>query len=200
MNAPPPEGQPDSTIEFNPANIDDSTGTPPYNEYSLGSVVAHEIDEVLGIGGAGSQLNAVYEGYTSATGPVGPLDLFRYGSAGVRSYTTALGPDPYFSINGGNTNLIYFNQTGSNGSDFADWGNGITGAGYGNTPPNVQDAYGSPGTAPSLGSNELTALDVVGWDLNAQGAIIEAIPEPGSVCLLLGGLPAVGLLRRRRAV
>lgn len=197
VDAPPPEGQPDSTIDFNPEYVDDSTGTPPGDEYSLESVVAHEMDEVLGIGGDGSQLNDVYYGYTSATGAVGPLDLFRYSSPGVRSYTTALGPDPYFSIDGGETNLVYFNQTGSDGSDFADWGNGTTDSGYGNTPPNVQDAYGSPGTAPSLGPNEMTALNVVGWNLTPQGVAIEAIPEPGSLCLLLGAPFALGLLLRR---
>jgi hypothetical protein len=196
VDALPPTGQPDGFVDFNAALVDDATGTPAFYQYSLESVISHEVDEVLGVGGGGSQLNAVYEGYTSATGAVGPLDLFRYSGVGTRSYTTDAGADPYFSIDGGQTNLDYFNQTGANGSDFGDWGNGVTGAEYGNTPPQVQDAYGTPGTSVSLGSSELTALDVVGWDLTPQGAPVGAVPEPESVWLLLGGLIAMGIWRR----
>ena len=201
LTDPSSPSDPDGTIQFNSTLVDDSTGTPPNNEYSLESVVAHEMDEVLGIGGGGSQLNNVLGGGDSLSGgAVGPLDLFRYGSAGSRSYTTALGPDPYFSINGGSKNLDYFNQNGStDDSDFGDWGNGITGAKAGNTPPQVQDAYGAPGTAPSLGPSEMTALDVVGWNLSTQGEELESVPEPSCAYLLLGGVMAMGILRRRMA-
>jgi hypothetical protein len=202
MTIPSSVADPDSTIDFNSLLVDDSTGTPPHNEYSLESVVTHEMDEVLGIGGGGSQLNNVVAGgNTLAGGAVGPLDLFRYGSAGVRSYTTTPGPDPYFSINGGVKNLDYFNQNGANDdSDFSDWGNGTTGAKAGNTPPQVQDAYGAPGTAPSLGLSEMTALDVVGWNLTYQGEELEGVPEPSGVYLLLGGVMVMGVWGWRRAV
>jgi hypothetical protein len=199
VDAEAPTGQPDSTIDFNASLVDEATGTPTSGEYSLESVVTHEMDEALGIGGGGSQLNAVYEGYTSPAGAAGPLDLFRYSGVGVRSYTTAAGADPYFSIDGGITKLDYFNQDGSTGSDYGDWGNGITNAQYGNTPSQVQDAYGTPDTSPNLGAAELTALDVIGWNLNPQGAKLEAVPEPNCAWLLVGGLAVAAGIKRRYA-
>jgi hypothetical protein len=184
-------------VELNTSLMNISrTGTQNPNDYDLQSAVAHEMDEILGIGGAGSALSM--GGTTS--GAVGPLDLFRYSAAGVRSYSVTPGADPYFSIDGGVTNLVYFNQEGAaDGADMSDWGNGITGAEYGNTPPQAQDAYGTPGAQTNLGPDEMTALDAVGWDLTPQGAALESVPEPGSVCLLAGGLLAIGIRRRRQA-
>ncbi len=49
-------------------------------------------------------------------------------------------------------------------------------------------AFGSPGVDINLGSNELTALDVVGYNL-------VSVPEPGISALLLSGLIAIGILR-----
>ncbi len=62
----------------------------------------------------------------------------------MRSYTTSTSVAPYFSINNGVTDLVHFDQVG--GADYADWGNGVVPAeGAGNTPPQVQDAFGTPG-------------------------------------------------------
>ena len=197
INALPPAGQPDSVVEFNTSLVNISLGNPGAGKYSLASVVTHEMDEVLGTGGGGSQLEAG----GSTTGPVGPLDLYRYSALGVRSYTDAAGADPYFSINGGATNLVYFNQTGN--GDYADWGNGITANQQGNNPPLVQDAFGTPGSNPQLSSQELTALDVVGWNLTTAGTLIEdgAVPEPSTWAMLIGGLVAlVGAARQRSKV
>jgi len=141
-------------------------------------VLTHEIDEALGIGGSGSVLSL--SGPTVPTGAVGSLDLFRFASPGVRSFTTSATAPAYFSIDSGTTNLTNFND-GSGGSDFGDWATGPT--------PQVQDAFGSRGVDMNLGSNELTALDVVGYDL-------VPVPEPGISALLLSGLIATGILRR----
>ena len=71
-----------------------------------------------------------------------------------------------------------FNQD-NNGSDYADWGDGVVPAdGKPNTPAQVQDAFGEPGDTaaqePNLGPNELAALDVVGWNLTAAGLALKA--------------------------
>jgi hypothetical protein len=153
----------------------------------------HELDEVLGIGGQGSQLsdtNAIYQ--TGGQGPnpaeqVGPMDLYRYSAPGVRSFSllNTTSPYAYFSIDGGNTVLSYFNQ--SEQLDYGDWLSDPIPAGYG---PQVQDAIGTPGADPTLGVNELTALNVIGYTL--------AVPEPSTMGIALCGVLPL-LLRRRRS-
>lgn len=161
--------------------------------YGLEAVANHETDEVLGIGGAGSTIGGT--GFF-ATG-VGDLDLFRYtcnvtitdftcGDAS-RSYSTAQTTSPYsyFSINGGTTVLSYFNQTA--GADYGDWLSNPIPAGFG---PQVQDAFGEPGTDPTLGVNELTAFNAIGYDLVS--------PEPSSLLLFGSSLALVAGVGRRR--
>jgi len=80
----------------------------------------------------------------------------------------------YFSVDGGTTNLVNFNQ-GTVG-DRHDWA--ISGT------PRVQDAFGTPGSAPDLGLAELTALNVVGYNT-------APVPEASSA-LALGLLLCLG--------
>src|SRR5207244_3642468 len=77
---------------------------------SLQSTAAHEIDETLGIGGWGSSLalSAPYTGQASPTTGIGPLDLFRYSSNGVRSFTLDPAAAAYFSIDGGRMTNVHF--------------------------------------------------------------------------------------------
>ena len=154
------------------------TGPQDPNKYDLEAETTHEVDEALDIGGSRSILSFPS---TVPTGAVGSLDLFRFASAGVRSFTTSATATAYFSIDSGAINLTNFND-GSGGSDFGDWATGQT--------PQVQDAFGSPGVDVNLGSNELTALEVVGYNL-------VSVPEPGISALLLSGLIAIGILRSR---
>jgi hypothetical protein len=184
----------DGTITLNTSIMNLSrTGTQNPSFYDIQATAAHEIDEVLGIGGPGSTIN-------TGSSNLGPLDLFRYSSSGVRSYTTSTSATPYFSINNGVTDLVHFNQYGG-ASDYSDWGNGASPAqGAGNTPPQVQDAFGTPGVDANVGSNELTALDVIGWNLTPGGLALEtqSVPEPSTAYLFLGGLLALEIYRRRR--
>lgn len=172
----------DATISLN-TSIMNLSRTGPQNPsfYDLQAVAGHEIDEVLGIGGPGSTLGG-------STTNIGTLDLYRYSAAGVRSYTTSLAQNAYFSINGGVTSLVNFDQN-NQGADYADWGNGVINQGAGNNPPQLQDAFGGPGAIVNLGSNELTALDVVGYNL-------AVVPEPATCGLI--AVAAAGLARRRR--
>ena len=170
----------DSSISLNLSEMNLSrTGPQDPNKYDLEAETTHEVDEALDIGGSGSILS--FSGPTVPTGAVDSLDLFRFASAGVRSFTTSATATAYFSIDSGAINLTNFND-GSGGSDFGDWATGQT--------SQVQDAFGSPGVDVNLGSNELTALDVVGYNL-------VSVPEPGISALLLSGLIAIGILRSR---
>ena len=178
----------DPTITYPP---NPNTGS----NYGLEATMLHELDEVLGIGGGGSQLSVTdFNEYTDglpgapAIGSVGPMDLYRYSAPGVRSFSLyyTASPYSYFSIDGGNTVLSYFNQYGD-ATDYGDWLSDPFPAGYG---PQVQDAIATPGANPSLGVNELTALNVIGYTL--------AVPEPTTMGIALCGILPM-LLRRRRS-
>ena len=154
-----------SKITFNLSQFNASRPGLNLDLYDLQSAAAHEIDEVLGIGGNGSTL---YQ--PGATPPeslptdVGPLDFFRYRDPGANSFAYDPSVMTYFSIDGGNTKLVNFNQNGASNADFGDWGS-TNGTRTGNVPPQVQDAFGTPGETSNLGANELIALDVVGYTL-----------------------------------
>lgn len=143
-------------------------------KYDLQAVAQHEINEVLGtisnIGSANPR----------------PVDLFRYDSAGNRTFTTA-GDDAYFSING-TTQLARYNQ--DPGGDYGDFYSV-----FGGQVPQVQDAFATAGAIPNL-NVELTILDVVGFDRITP----QAVPEPGGAALVLTALlGCVVAVRRRRS-
>jgi hypothetical protein len=117
-----------------------------------------------------------------------PEDLFRYDAARNRSFTTSSSAQAFFSLNGSVRLAQFDNQ---NDGDFGDWQSNPLAPGV---SPQVQDAFATPGANPVLGVNELTALDVIGYNL----APSVQIPEPGTGLLLAFGL-AGGLVARRAA-
>jgi hypothetical protein len=151
INANPPAGSTDGTVLVNTLLTD--VGSPGNTgEFSLRTVAQHEIDEVLGLGSALP---------SPSNSTIFPEDLFRYSASGSRSFTTNSSETAFFSIDG-TTDLAQFNQNSS--GDFGDWQSNPLPPG---TPPRVQDAFATPGASPMLGV-ELTALDVIGYDLVPQ--------------------------------
>src|SRR5262249_7572892 len=166
------------------ANGNVATGGPNYGIFTLNSAfpfrftrpptggtfdaqrfTEHEIDEVIAFG---SRL-----GHNGSD--LFPQDLFSWSAAGVRNITS--GGSRYFSINGGATNIVYFNQTPNR--DFGDWYS----ESCPQTHPYVQNAVGCTGQASDVAatSPEGINLDVVGYDLvnqpQAAGAVRAAVGD-----------------------
>ncbi len=146
----------DGIVSLNTSIMNLTRGSVDPSKYDLLSVAEHEIDEVLGLG----------SGLQDGVGPF-PQDLFRYTSAGTRTFTTN-GDDAWFSLDGTNL-LVQFNQQSD--GDYGDWHTSST--------PRVQDAFGTPGATPNMGV-ELIALDVQGYNLLPP-------PQPGIVSIALSG-------------
>jgi hypothetical protein len=119
----------------------------------------HEIDEVLGFGSF----------LTLGGGDLRPQDLFSWSSAGVRNLTSS--GTRYFSINGGNTNIVSFNQDSS--GDFGDWLSDTCPQAH----PYVQNAFGCTGQSSDIAatSPEGINLDVIGYDVvtTARAAVAD---------------------------
>ena len=194
--------------------------TRPIQDVSAGvafdaeTTMEHETDEVLGIGGAGSVLNAANDdpgGYAAdffgVNGDVfGPMDLYRYSAPGTPSFdftdafgpgcaflppgTCAVAPSPYFSIDGGVTSIDTFNQLfPAIGGDAGDWGIVSTlcpGDEFLGGSGDVQDAFSCNNHTADVtpGTPAFASLAAIGYN--------PSVPEPAAWALMLMGVGLVG--------
>ena len=151
---------------------------PTYNGSNLtfdgARAIEHEIDEVLGGGGSGSTLNDIAEygknnPYDAFTYYEGPLDLYRYSGAHVPSFSTSSSATAYFSVNGGVTDIVGFNQYSQ--GDFGDFGPTTSvcagGAYLGGPAGLIQDAFtcnNQTGEKFTSASPEYKMLEALGYD------------------------------------
>jgi hypothetical protein len=122
----------------------------PSGTYDAQRLTEHEIDEVLGLG---SMINLHDD--------LRPQDLFSWSASGVRNLTSS--GSRYLSIDGGDTDIVDFNQDPS--GDFGDWLSGPCPQ----VTPYVQNAFSCDSQASDVTptSPEGINLDVIGYDLIA---------------------------------
>jgi hypothetical protein len=131
----------------------------------------HEMDEVIGLG---SRL-----GHTG--NDLWPQDLFSWSSTGHRNITTT--GTRYFSINGGVTNIVNFNQNQMH--DLGDWFSTSCPQAH----PYVQNAVGCTGQSSDVAatSPEGINLDVIGYDLANAIVTTNAATNVASFSATLNG-------------
>jgi FG-GAP-like repeat len=144
-----PGGPYDGIVTLNSSAPYQFTRPPSAGNLDAQRSTEHEVDEVIGLG---SRL-----GY--AGNDLHPQDLFSWSLPGVRNISSS--GTRYFSINGGATNIVNFNQNPD--GDFGDWWSEACPQSH----PYVQNAFGCTGQSADIAatSPEGINLDVVGYDL-----------------------------------
>jgi hypothetical protein len=144
----------DGIVTLNSAQPFQFTRPPGSSSYDALRSTEHEIDEILGLGALNGGAN------------LRPQDLFSWSSAGTRNLTNS--GTRYFSIDGGSTNIVGFNQIA--GGDLGDW----VSPSCPQANPYVQNAFSCAGQMSdvSLTSPEGINLDVIGYDLASPAATL----------------------------
>jgi hypothetical protein len=141
----------DGIVTLNSSAAYQFTRPPDGGNFDGQRAFEHEMDEIIGLG---SRLNL-------SGNDLRPQDLFSWSSAGNRNITTS--GARYFSIDGGITNIVGFNQR-QNG-DLGDW----LSEDCPQANPYVQNAFTCQGQFSDIAATtpEGINLDVVGYDLVA---------------------------------
>jgi hypothetical protein len=143
----------DAIVSLNSAAPYQMNRPPSPNNFDAQRSIEHEVDEAIGLG---SRLNG------NGT-DLRPQDLFSWSSPGHRNISTS--GTRYFSINGGGTNIVNFNQNPD--GDLGDWFSEQCPQ----THPYVQNAFACAGQYSDISatSPEGVNLDVIGYDLTQTG-------------------------------
>ncbi len=151
------DGPYDGIVSLNSSVPFQFTRPPSADNFDAQRSIEHEMDEIMGLG---SRL--------PGGGDLQPQDLFSWSAPGTRNLTSS--GSRYFSIDGGNTNIVGFNQESD--GDFGDWLSGPCPQ----ENPYVQNAFACTGQFSDVTatSPEGINLDVIGYDLVSP-------PPPGEL-------------------
>jgi hypothetical protein len=178
----------DGIVTLNSSQPYDFVRPPGAGTFDALRSTQHEMDEVIGLGS-----------YLQITGSsdLRPQDLFSWSAPGTRNLLAT--GSRYFSINGGNTNIVGFNQIPS--GDFGDW----LSEPCPQNNPYVQNAFGCMDQVADVEatSPEGVNLDVIGYDLNTStvvsslGNISTRLRVLTGDNVLIGGMIATGTAGKR---
>ena len=147
------------------------------NEIDFVSVATHEVGHILGFNsgidddGWLEVLAKSQEEEKELKGKdfkfVTPLDLYRYSESSASAGTVDLstGGNPFFSIDGGNTNLGYFangeyTNFGGDGYQASHWQQ--------NSSQGIMNPILPVGERRNISDLDLIAMDAIGWDINTS--------------------------------
>lgn len=166
-----PGGPYDGIVTLNSTQPFQFTRPPSASTFDALRATQHEIDEILGLG---SHLQ-------DGSSDLRPQDLFSWAAPGTRNVSSA--GLRYFSINGGNTNIIAFSQDPE--GDFGDWLSDPCPQ----ANPYVQNAFFCFGQASDVTttSPEGINLDVIGYDNLAGSFVIATSSMPSNGGTTSGG-------------
>jgi hypothetical protein len=168
-------GQYDGIVTLNSQVPFQFTRPASANDFDAQRATEHETDEILGLGS--------HLGSSPPVTDLTPQDLFSWSAPGTRNHSAS--GTRYFSIDGGNTDIVGFNQDSS--GDYGDW----LSAACPQANPYVQNAFVCPGQSSDVSatSPEGINLDVIGYDL--ASALLGNISTRGLVGtggdVLIGG-------------
>jgi hypothetical protein len=162
-------------------NFDRQTANDP-NSVDFLSVALHEIAHALGFVSGVDKPGMLHSTVTDEEAEkdyldslrdraelTTPLDLSRYSTESGQLIDLSIGGDTYFSMDGGNTRFLNF----ATGKLVSEGGNGFQASHWDQEHAHTLMKPGlSPGEQAFIASEDLYALDLIGWDLGLDPSLI----------------------------